>query len=905
MAFSSALCGVLPAANATLRRFDARYFTLDFPITSIATIVADTPDFFQVNCEFRSNRDLVGILWNSKDKYGHPLLQYLEDRNYTGTVLAFCANPVDPYNFTVTIEADNGATVYRMYPYKVSGAMIVPDAVNPSVNGPGPGINYSAATIFPAGVTVPAGHQIYILDFDDLRAGFNYEKPKINPGVVRQLFFSVVPAQYGLSNTAMVANAGVLRGKGTTPGEVVVVSVEAVQWWRITGVSPDLRLTRGDKLLLSLGVPTNPQVGSKGSVSYTLESQNVDITVNEWTGDGTTERLLKLPGDGLKDVAWLGGKVISMQLAKDTPIGSVVVPLAFSSISVTGARVNLQRRLYPQPAHNMQMTTGFDDTYNITPWRQIDNVYNLGYRNFYTIYMGMSHYFKASSFGGFTSYQNKVIEAAEETVNYPTEHWCRSFFTLGHARGYVFIWSTSYEILNTYMPEAWAQKDYLGRIGLSGWVPPSGFLIPVHPAAMSYLARTIKNGLKLLSESGAVDLRFQIGEPWWWDGSYSNGAPAIYDAFTTALYTSETGSPVPAPFYSNYLQPITPLQRPYLEWLGLKLGQSTNFIRDTVKAVYPTSKATLLFFTPQIMNPTAEMLTIINFPKSEWVYPNYEFVQIEDYDWIIDSKLSLLPKTLEAAVDVLGYPLSVVQYFVGFVLTAQETWVWPNINIATREAKIAGIPNIAIWAYTQVIRDGILYNDALIATTPAVQPPVPARRQVSLDIGSRVVRPVFFCKIGDDLRMNSSDRNIVLGGETWYATSQFGKVTPLVEGLTTPDSGWQMSLGAIPLHLLEGVVAGMRTDKVELQIGLVDAAGALVDVPRKVGAGRIFSNAVTVENNYATVTLSVRSGLAAWHRTNSARYTDEAQQLINPADRGMKFMTDLPYRKLKWGDQNA
>lgn len=904
MPFSSILCQPLPPANAQIQRFDARFFTLDFPITSIATIIANTPDVLEINCEFRSNRDLVGLLWNSKDKYGHPALQYLEDRNYSGMMLAFVGNPVDPYNFNVTIETTAGVGVYRLYPYSLAGDVVAPAVVSPETNGAGPGTTYSAAALFPNGVSVPVGHHVFVLNFNDLRTGYTFDKAPIAPTAIRQLFFSIVPTSYGLGDGAKVANAGVLKGRGT-PGEVTVAAVENLTAWRLQNVSPNLRLSRGDKLLMSIGVPTNPQVGRKGSVSYTMEAQSLEIVVDTWTGDGTTERLIKMPGDGLKDVAFLGGRIISTQLAKDTALGSVVVNLRLSSITATGARAMVPRRFYPQPVHQMGMTTGFDDTYNITPWRQLDNVYNLGYRGFYTIYMGMSHYFKAFSTGGSTSFSNKVVKDAVETLNYPTQLWCTAFFSMGHAMGYEFIWSTSYEILNSYMPPEWAQRDYLDRIGLSGWVPPSAFIIPVHPETTDYLARTIKQGMAILAATGAVNLRFQIGEPWWWDGSYSNGAPCIYDSFTRAAYTAATGLPVPTPYVHDYRIVDLEFHRPYLEWLGVELGNSTDSIRNSVKAAYPASLGTLLFFTPQIMNPTAEILTIINFPKVNWVYPNYDFVQIEDYDWIIDGKLDLLHKTIEAAVDILGYPIGVVHYFVGFVNEARQTWVWPNINIATRDAKLAGLLHIAVWAYTQVIRDGILYNDALISTTPAVYPPMAPRRQLPAQITAQFVRPVFFCQIGDDVRMNSSDRNIVYAGETWYATGRFGKLTPLTEGLTTPDSGWQMSLEGIPLHLLAGVVESLRTDRVRLSIGLLDSANALYAEPRLVGGGRIFSNAVEVQQHTATVNISVRSGLAAWHKTNSARYTDEGQQLLHPADRGMKFISQLPYMKLKWGDQNA
>lgn len=921
MPFSSAYCSPLPPPNSTIQRFDARYFTLDFPLTAIATVVAETEGEMDVNCEFRSNRDLVGLLWNTNDRYGHPMLQYIEDRNYAGCRLAFTANPPDRYNFTVTLATTEGAQVYRMYPYKAEGGTVVPDVVSPEFNGGGPGLSFAVADLFPAGLSITPGHDIFVLDFNNLSRGFNYDLGPIVATQVRQLFFSLTPAEYGLG-AATVANAGVLTTPTSNANEVRVVSTEDLTSMRLLNVNPNFRFTRGDTIQMALGVPVTPRVGGKSTIYYDIDTQTIDLTVLEWSGDGTTERFVKLPGDGLKGVAFQGGKVIATRLQKDTPLGNVTLAFRVRNMSVTGERTTLPRRFYPQPVHLMEITSGYDDTYNITPWRQIDNAFNLGYRGMFTMYMGMSHYFKAFSSGGFRAFNNTVVKDAAEPLNVPTEEWCKSLFANAHARGYTFIWSTSYEILNSYCPDEWAQKDYQQKNGLSGWVPPSAFVIPAYVSGNSpidYLARVIKHGLRLMSENGATELRFQIGEPWWWDGSYSNGAPALYDPYTRNLYTTETGQPVPTPFIQDYRETDLTIHMPYLIWLGAKLGASTNYIRDNVKAAYPGALATLLFFSPQIFaglgqtspglpgqGETSGLLSIINFPTEQWKYPNYDFMQIEDYDWIIKSELVKLPLTRQAALEMLEYPIEVVQYFVGFVLLKKETWVWPNINIATREAKLAGLTHIAIWAYPQVIRDGILYDDSIIETDAARQPDVPSRRQLNNPaLAANVVRPIFFAQIGSDIFMNSGDRNIEYDGRTWLAVGRFGKLSAITEGIFKTESGWTMALSGVPVDQVHAVSAAFRNDNVTLLIGLVGPDLQLLEVPRVVAQGRIFDNNVAVEERSATIQLNVRSRLASWRQTKSARYTNEDQQRRHPNDEGFKFVAALPYTKLLWGDQNA
>lgn len=923
MAFDSAYCDVLPVANSTLRRFDGRYWHLDFPLNSIATIVSTTAEQLDVNCEFRSNRDLVGLLWTSEDVNGHPLLQYVQDNNYTGLKLGFVCNPADPYIFSMTAQAMGGALVYRMFPYMVSGGSLVPNVRvgddgwyqdddgdwhpypnNDNLVGGGPGTTYAISSIFPDGLPgLPDGFSYFVLDFDNLVTGYNYDGVRIDPSSILQFFFSITPPSYGLGPNANVETVGDVAYDGSE--RMRIYDTGYATHFQINNVNPNLRLRKGDWIQITLSSPgqfikTKKKKRNSYSI-YSLKTETITIQCDEWYGDGSDKRFIKISNGPLDGAVWIGGKAQIVRLGYDTAIGAESVYFSMRGMSLTGARRLLGRRFYPAPVHHMQMTSGFDDTYNITPWRQVDNTYNLGYRGHFTIYMGMSHYFKAVSYGGYSTFVNQVSKYEPEPLNFPTEVWCRSLFGQMQAYGYTFIWSTSFEILNSYMPPEWKQRDAFGKEALSGWVPPSSFIQPTNVECNDYMARVIKHGLKLLSESGITHLMFQIGEPWWWDGSYTNGAPCIYDELTKSMYTAETGHAVPTPYYTDYRQPITSAQLPYLNWLGMKLGQSTNYIRDSVKAAYPASEATLLFFTPQIMNPASEMLPIINFPKAEWVYPNYDFVQIEDYDWIINGELDLLPLTLQAATVELNYPLSVVHYFVGFVNTARETWVWPNVNIATKEAILNEIPNIYVWAYPQVIRDGITYDDTLYGTQPAIQPPLPKRRQVDEAIGDAMIRPIYFCQVGDDTFMNSSDKNIDFDSKTWFATGSFGKIDVMTEGLTATDSGWSMGLSGIPLDQIDYVTDHLRTKAVKLYLGLADASNMLLSPPRLIGFGEILDNNVLFDQKSATIKINVRSGLSDWHNASSARYTDEYQQFLYPGDRGMRFIADLQNTKLKWG----
>uniref|UniRef100_A0AAU6W045 Capsid and scaffold protein n=1 Tax=Pseudomonas phage Arace01 TaxID=3138526 RepID=A0AAU6W045_9VIRU len=300
-----------------------------------------------------------------------------------------------------------------------------------------------------------------------------------------------------------------------------------------------------------------------------------------------------------------------------------------------------------------------------------------------------------------------------QPVNSATMDFFHRFFALLKERKFEYVNSVAYEILEFFHPPEWQQLNFDGLAGLSGWYPPSAFIQPTNKFALDYIGRVQIQLVQAAIQAGLAP-KFQIGEPWWWDGSYSTGiyknAPCFYDQKTMAMYKAETGNDVPLPYITSIFNPVSPNQWPFIDWLCTKLGDSTNYIRDKVKGAIPNAEATLLFFTPQIMSPNSELTRRVNFPIAEWVYPNYEFVQIEDYDWIIDGRLDLVPQTFKAATEILGYPLEVVHYFIGFVLLAENSYIWDSADKAIGLALEAKIPHLYLWAYSQVMRDNVIFK---------------------------------------------------------------------------------------------------------------------------------------------------------------------------------------------------
>ena len=75
--------------SSYIPRFDPRFWTVDFPRPAMASIVATGPAALRVECELHKTDSLIGLIWESADRFDHPLLAYTADRDYSRTTLSF------------------------------------------------------------------------------------------------------------------------------------------------------------------------------------------------------------------------------------------------------------------------------------------------------------------------------------------------------------------------------------------------------------------------------------------------------------------------------------------------------------------------------------------------------------------------------------------------------------------------------------------------------------------------------------------------------------------------------------------------------------------------------------------------------------------------------------------------
>lgn len=159
-----------------IKRFDARFWTVNFPRPMVAAVTTPAPQSLRVDLCFLKANDLAGLIWASDDRVDHPLLGYATSRDYRGLTLRFRwqgssgLRPLDALNgATLTIEGRDAGGTARSWYVRLW--------------------NYAVGTPADAVVT---------LDFDALSGGFALpgEADPVWAGDIDRLFIALVPAAY-------------------------------------------------------------------------------------------------------------------------------------------------------------------------------------------------------------------------------------------------------------------------------------------------------------------------------------------------------------------------------------------------------------------------------------------------------------------------------------------------------------------------------------------------------------------------------------------------------------------------------------------------------------------------------------------------------------------------------------
>ena len=339
------------------------------------------------------------------------------------------------------------------------------------------------------------------------------------------------------------------------------------------------------------------------------------------------------------------------------------------------------------PEHELRIATAYDDMYNLPPERIIQSIERLGYRGVINHYIGMSHYFALTG--------SAALLDPGRGLNGPSLAWHRDFARAAKARAYDVIWSLSYELLDMFCPGAWKQRAFDGSAALTAWEPPSSLVSPANADAIGFLSGVAEELAGIANEAGLLP-QIQIGEPWWW--VTSDGAICLYD---DAAKAALGGSPVDI---QDVAGTLASEQLALLDEAGALLAASTAQIATTAKLA--GARTLLLVYLPWVLDPKAPEVRRANLP-AEWEWPAFDRIQVEDYEWVTAGS-SARRAAAYTAVDLrLGYPISEQQYLSGFVADADDRVQWRSIIDAALEARARGCADVFLWAWPQIVRDGL------------------------------------------------------------------------------------------------------------------------------------------------------------------------------------------------------
>ncbi len=394
---------------------------------------------------------------------------------------------------------------------------------------------------------------------------------------------------------------------------------------------------------------------------------------------------------------------ISLAPAGFSTAGHVLLPqridaqVEVSEISCEGERGLLEIGDVLVPAHDLRMATAYDDSYNQTPARIIRSLRGLGYRNHLVHYVGMSHYFRVRP----DQAGRMIVEQSGEFAG-PCVAWHASFLQHCVAAGYEAILSLSYELFDEHCPDAWKQRFFDGSPAQTGWVPPSTLLSPTHGEAMDWLRAVAERWVRMVMQAG-MKVAFQIGEPWWWQPA--DRRICLYDNASRAHFETRLGFEPPE--IANLAAPLSDAQKALLDEAGHLLGDSVRSVRDRVREVAgPRAQVLILLFTPTILDPATPEAYRANLPV-EWAWPNFDRLQLEDYDWLTGGAEALRRQAYAIMQGRLQYPLEQQDYLAGFVLRPQDAaGFWKLIDAGIDEAISRGVDRCFVWALPQVARDG-------------------------------------------------------------------------------------------------------------------------------------------------------------------------------------------------------
>jgi hypothetical protein len=651
-------------------KFQPELMEVEFNFSAMASVVSPIVNSLEVTGHFRSFSDYIGLLFNSEDYRMHDRAKYPTSKNYAGVSLSF--SPVfqgSVARFNDLAQLPALAVYYTDGTEKVVTLGFLSDRASTTDSyGSWSGevalshkwIAWDSETVYWEKWVVVGyedvfdseGNYLYTREITELHTGYGSRE-------------SDYVLDYANGRIAPVAGSGIPYGADIwVTYEYGLHQTYTIDFDNLKeGTHPNNSTNITSSNIEKVVFPIIPSYYQQGRNQLTGNSDEVVVTFNDWSV--------------------VGGDIGSFPTAKI--------------------------------AHPFRLAEGYDDEYYRNPYRLVQSMYHLGYRKVINLYVGASHYYDKLGPAGASSIDHKNQTLITNIgVCTAAKKWFR--YLLKAMKEFDFediIVSMSME--NLQMPESWKQRIHNGEAGQTGWEPPTSFFSPTNTEARNYWEKVVRDYLDIVVEEGFTPI-LQLGEPWWWwqefqpgdiNQPYPGKPPCFYDNATKNLYEFEKGKSLPVFTSSDIYLNAENIEA--LKWLRDKLGDFSHFAKSIVKS-YPGGKYTILFFPPSVLDEqrVPETMRIVNYPSDYWKIGNLDFIQIEDYDWVVHDNENH-PDIFDFARNPnLKYQPHLTHYFAGF---AWEQFLlpinvqWEQIEKAAIKGLSVGMKEVFVWAGTQIRRD--------------------------------------------------------------------------------------------------------------------------------------------------------------------------------------------------------
>lgn len=373
----------------------------------------------------------------------------------------------------------------------------------------------------------------------------------------------------------------------------------------------------------------------------------------------------------------------------------------------------------PLSPHKYRLCEGYDDFYDLNPFRICKEMRKLGYTNWVDLYVGASHFYeKGGTIGdkvNTSSFNHtrteKMVLDKTKPLNKAFEEWLKCYSRELKKNGTEkFIISVSME--NLQCPTSWRQKTHKGDYAITGWIPSTFFYSPCNTEAIEYMKKVSKACLDIVVANGLQPI-LQLGEAWWWwNENYkptdSNGKPTdkeywqppcFYDESTKNKYQKEFNRPLPV-----FKKPTASYSKKDIEWLNKQVVDYSKELRKVVKK-YKNGLYMALFFPPSVLDKdrVPKMMQEVNYFTEIYNPKHVDVLQLEDYDWVIEN--SKYHNDIYSLGKKLGFSKDKLHYYGGFVQYEKDAVpLWKLIKRAM-EKGLNSFGEVYVWAGTQVRRD--------------------------------------------------------------------------------------------------------------------------------------------------------------------------------------------------------